>query len=90
MCSKQDEKSKFGPLVASDKEETQNQMGWPEEDSRASFLVLIWRRLTFSYMGLILKKGAKQTLDNGTHLRQNDLYSIPKKVRSATLHSKFQ
>jgi len=63
---------------------------WPEDSVRSKcFPVRVYQRWTYSYMSAILRKGSRQTFDDGTHLVQDDLFSVPHTMESRTLAEKF-
>lgn len=66
------------------------QAPWPEELPNQSFISKCWTRWTYSFMNPLLTKGSRQTLDNGTHLSQKDLFRVPHSLRSAFLEQKFE
>ena len=64
---------------------------WPEEDNaHLSWLMQRWQRLTYSYMNPVLRKGCQQTLDDGTHLSEHDLFRVPTTLESSFLEQKFE
>lgn len=63
---------------------------WPEEPDPTKFWIYqVYERWTYSYMSPLLKKGAKQTLDDGTHLSSEDLHAIPESMQSSNLSKRF-
>jgi hypothetical protein len=80
----------------SDKEESADPQisydrSWPEERREGdTWLGLVCRRWTYSYMNKLLDKGSKQTLDDGTNLCPDDLYRVPHTLESDYLVSKFR
>jgi hypothetical protein len=63
---------------------------WPEEPDPTKFWIYqVYERWTYSYMSPLLKKGAKQTLDDGTHLSSEDLHGIPESMQSSNLSQRF-
>jgi hypothetical protein len=66
-------------------------MGWPEDSvDGISWLYKIYDRWTYAYMSAVLTKGKNQTLKDGTHLTQDDLYRVPEAMRSTVLSEKFR
>lgn len=64
---------------------------WPEEkDDHTSWLALSFKRWTYSYMNRVLDKGARQTLEDGTHLCPDDLYGVPSTIESEHLVERFR
>lgn len=63
---------------------------WPEADGSLSFFAQTWQRWTYSYMNPLLNKGARQTLDDGTHISADDLFRVPETMESALLSEKFE
>jgi len=70
---------------------------WPEEQSshtRAGWnlgaAAAWWTRLTYSYMNPLLHKGSQQTLEDGTHLSEDDLFRVPTTFESSFLEAKFE
>jgi hypothetical protein len=56
---------------------------WPEEWIEGSSYACLFREFqkwTYSYMnpGPLLRKGSKQTLEDGTHMKENDLFAVPR------------
>jgi hypothetical protein len=63
---------------------------WPEQPDPTKFWIYqVYERWTYSYMSPLLKKGARQTLDDGTHLSSNDLHPIPESMKSSNLSQRF-
>ena len=63
---------------------------WPEEATNLSIIAKCWQRWSYSFMNPLLSKGSKQTLDDGTHLCEEDLYRVPDSLRSSFLEQKFE
>jgi hypothetical protein len=81
------------PELEGDEDLHERAMRWPEEtvDTAYGFwLYQIYNRWTFAYMGAVLTKGKNQTLKDGTHLTQDDLYRVPAAMRSNVLSEKFR
>ena len=70
--------------------ESKPMFAWPEEDSSLSFFEQTWQRWTYSYMNQLLSKGARQTLDDGTHISPDDLFRVPDSLGSEFLSKKFE
>lgn len=82
MCSSQNEEEK--PEIAEDR-------AWPEEpNANTSWLALMSKRWTYSYMRRVLDKGSRQMLPDGSHLSEHDLYAVPDSMKSAFLIAKFR
>jgi hypothetical protein len=65
--------------------------GWPEQPDPTKFWIYqVYERWTYSYMSPLLRKGARQTLDDGTHLSSNDLHPIPEAMTSSNLSQQFR
>ena len=65
-------------------------LAWPEEARTApNALVLCYRWWTFSYMGRVLRKGARQRRADGAHLTPEDLYRVPPAMETAYLDERF-
>lgn len=79
-----------GKGISSDAIDVAAKRTWPEERDPTKFWIYqIYERWTYSYMSPILKKGAKQTLDDGTHLSSDDLHVIPESMQSSNLSRRF-
>jgi ABC-type multidrug transport system fused ATPase/permease subunit len=68
---------------------------WPEDPKRTlnpwDFVTRQWDMWTFSYMGVVLSQGAKQTKDEGnTPLSQHDLFAVPETMESKHLVDSFE
>ena len=64
---------------------------WPEDpNDNISLFCQIFQRFTYSYMDSLLRKGSRQTLDDGTHLSQDDLFPVPRTMKSRYLSGKFR
>lgn len=66
---------------------------WPEDpDDNMSRLLQAYRSWTYSYMGLILTKGSRQTTskDRFEKMSQQDLYTVPYSMRSSYLSTQFK
>lgn len=63
---------------------------WPEEATDLSIVAKCWQRWSYSFMNPLLSKGSKQTLDDGTHLSEEDLYRVPDSLKSSFLVEKFE
>jgi hypothetical protein len=65
-------------------------VAWPDDsNSQFSRLRRAYQRWTYAYMSHVLDAGAKQTLDDGTHLTKNDLFAVPPSMESETLSALF-
>lgn len=80
------------PELEGDDEKHERVMRWPEDRpvDGFSWLYQIYNVWTYSYMNLVLTKGKNQTLKDGTHLMQDDLYRVPDSMRSNLLSEKFR
>jgi hypothetical protein len=61
---------------------------WPEEwteGSSCAYLFREFQKWTYSYMNPLLRKGGKQTLDDGTHLTEDDMFDVPRSMKSEYL-----
>jgi hypothetical protein len=61
---------------------------WPEEWTESSSYACLFREFqkwTYSYMNPLLRKGSKQTLEDGTHLKEDDLFAVPRSMKSEYL-----
>jgi len=73
--------------AASSSETTQ----WPEErNPNTSYLKLLYKKWTYSYMSPIISKGSRQTLEDGSHLSESDLFPVPRTMESKYLSKKFR
>ena len=66
---------------------------WPEDpctETRCLSLARQWRNWTYSYMNVVLAKGAKQMKKGGAHLSIKDLYGVPEAMKSHRLIKIFQ
>jgi hypothetical protein len=79
------------PELEGDDDLHERAMRWPEDPVHGfSWLYQFYAQWTYSYMGLVLTKGKNQTLKDGTHLSQDDLYRVPDAMRSNLLSEKFR
>lgn len=79
------------PELEGDDDLHERSMRWPEDPVHGfSCLYQFYNQWTYSYMGLVLTKGKNQTLKDGTHLTQDDLYRVPDAMRSNLLSEKFR
>ena len=96
--SADDDKDKFpihhencdGALIA----ETSNHKlnPWPETVEVKGFfahIMLEFEKWTYSYMSPLLRKGSEQSL-KGSHLREEDLFSVPDFMKSENLVAQFK
>jgi hypothetical protein len=61
---------------------------WPEESKEGNSYDCLFREFqkwTYSYMDPLLRKGSKQTLEDGTHLTEGDLFAVPRSMKSEYL-----
>ena len=63
---------------------------WPEEAANLSIVSKCWQRWSYSFMKPLLDKGSRQTLDDGTHLSEDDLFRVPDSLKSSFLEQKFE
>mmetsp|Transcript_7157 Transcript_7157/g.10475 ORF Transcript_7157/g.10475 Transcript_7157/m.10475 type:complete len:1354 (-) Transcript_7157:106-4167(-) len=64
---------------------------WPEDrNGQIAWLRQVWSRWTYSYMNIVLDKGSRQMLPNGTHLAQDDLFAAPPAMEATRLASLFR
>ncbi|GKY95413.1 hypothetical protein MPSEU_000502800 [Mayamaea pseudoterrestris] len=66
-----------------------DRLPWPEERRDLSCIRGMFQRWTYSYMRHVLDAGAKQTLDDGTHLSKENLFAVPTSMESTHLSSLF-
>jgi ABC-type multidrug transport system fused ATPase/permease subunit len=67
---------------------------WPEDDTSnkffpCSFFSRLWKNWTFAYMSVVLQKGSQQTRKGGSHLSQDDLFVVPRSMKSTELVASF-
>jgi hypothetical protein len=61
---------------------------WPEEWTEGSSYACLLREFqkwSYSYMNPLLRKGSKQTLEDGTHIKEDDLFAVPRSMKSEYL-----
>ena len=96
MCAPEEENGDKSDAMASSS--TKGGGAWPEETTKSSSssfwslfdgVVLIYKRWTYSYMNTVLAKGNRQTLHDGTHLEQEDLFGVPPSMESKLLADRF-
>ena len=97
MCAPEEENGDKSEAMASSS--TKGGGAWPEETTKSSSsssfwslfdgVVLIYKRWTYSYMNTVLAKGNRQTLHDGTHLEQEDLFGVPPSMESKLLADRF-
>lgn len=63
---------------------------WPEDDSTVSWLAQMYQRVSYSFVGPLLHKGARQKAKDGRHLSQDDLFRLPAAMESSSLSWKFE
>ena len=62
---------------------------WPEERRDLSWIRRTFQSWTYSYMHHVLDAGAKQTLDDGTHLSKHNLFAVATSMESRHLSALF-
>jgi ABC-type multidrug transport system fused ATPase/permease subunit len=66
---------------------------WPEDPSASGnpwdCVIRQWSNWTFSYMGVVLSKGARQKNEADVHLSENDLFVVPETLKSLNLVREF-